>query len=246
VQWGLGSYERYLAGDGEVWLAAALHLADRLVAEQCTSGERRGAWLHHAPYHTFELTPPWLSGMAQGEGASLLLRLHRETGREELAAAALRALEPLSVPTERGGALARLGTAGLPEEYPTAPPSYVLNGLIFALWGWYDAAVALDDEGSRRAFEQALDGLAANLHRWDNGYWSRYDLYPHPVPNVASPAYHELHLQQLDALERIAPRADIAAVRHRWEAYAASPVARTRALLAKVLFRLRVPRRSSG
>ncbi len=242
VQWGLGCYERHLAGEGTEWLEAALRLGDHLVERQSPSG----AWLHHAPYHTFELVPPWSSGMAQGEAASLLARLHRAGGRRDLSEAAIRALEPLYVRTEDGGVLAPLGAGELPEEYPTSPPSYVLNGAIFALWGLYDVATGLGDERAGAAFERGVETLAANLGRWDNGYWSRYDLYPHPVVNVASPAYHELHIQQLRAFERICPRAELRATRERWEGYGRSRLRRGRALAAKVAFRLRVPKRPSG
>ena len=36
-------------------------------------------------------------------------------------------------------------------------------------------------------------------HYWTGNGWSRYDLYPHPLTNVASPFYHRLHIEQLRA-----------------------------------------------
>ena len=79
-QWGLGAYERYLAGDGEQWLAAAVAAGRYLVAEQAREGELGGAWFEPFDYpHTFDVRGPWISAMAQGQCASLLVRLHRET-----------------------------------------------------------------------------------------------------------------------------------------------------------------------
>ena len=73
AQWGLGCFERYLAGDGEVWLAAATERAEQLMKRQQADGRQAGGFPHLVPFpHTFPLRPPWISAMAQGEGASLL------------------------------------------------------------------------------------------------------------------------------------------------------------------------------
>jgi heparosan-N-sulfate-glucuronate 5-epimerase len=244
IQWGLGCYEHYLHTRDERWLHAALAVAEYLLETQLTGGHREGGWPHVRPYpHTFRLDPPWLSGMAQGQGASLLVRLHRETGQDRLAHAAVSALKPLSVPTAAGGVRADLNGAPFFEEYPTTPSSYVFNGGIFALWGPYDVGTGLGDAEAMRTFEEGLDGMAANIRRWDAGYWSRYDLYPHRIQNVASSAYHTLHIDQLSAMQLIAPRPEMAETLERFRRYARSGVARSRALMAKVAFRLAVRRR---
>jgi hypothetical protein len=180
--------------------------------------------------------------MAQGEAASLLVRLFRETADERYAGAAKRALKPLAIPTAEGGARALIEGRPFFEEYPTDPPSFVLNGAIFALWGYYDVWKAVDDEAARAAFEEGVAVLASELDRWDTGYWSRYDLFPHPIVNVASPAYHALHITQLRALHGIAPSEHLADVAARFERYRGSPARRARALAQKVFFRLLVPR----
>jgi hypothetical protein len=242
-QLGLGVYERYLAGEGEQWLGLARAIGERVCEHQVAEGPRRGGLEHDFDFpHTFPLRAPWISSMAQGEAASLLVRLHLETGERPYADAALRALEPLAVRTPDGGAMDLLGGRPFPEEYPTEPPSFVLNGGIFSLWGLYDAGRGLSDEPSARAFEEGVDALVANLHQWDTGWWSRYDLYPHPVRNLASIGYHELHINQLRALATIAPRPELGATADRFERYGASRASRARAFAHKVMFRLRVPR----
>jgi heparosan-N-sulfate-glucuronate 5-epimerase len=245
TQWGLGCFERYLAGDGEVWLAAATERAGELVARQHPDGPLAGGFVHTDTFpHTFSLRPPWLSAMAQGEAASLLVRIFNETGDERYAEAARRALLPLSVDAVAGGVRAMLDGLSVPEEYPTQPPSFVLHGAIFALWGLYDVGAALDDASASDAFEEALDTLAENLHRWDLGYWSRYDLFPHAVLNVASSFYHDLHINQLHAMHRLAPSDQLVEMAERWQRYAASPSCRRRAFARQALFRLVVPRNS--
>jgi len=244
-QAGLASYERFLAGDGDDWLTGAIAVGRWLVDQQTRGGSQDGGWQHTGAYaHTFDLRPPWLSAMAQGEGASLLVRLYLETAEESFAEAARRALKPLARPTEGGGVQALLDGRAFPEEYPTSPPSFVLNGAFFALWGCYDVWLGLGDEDAGRAFREGVETLAVNLHRWDTGYWSRYDLYPHPVVNIASARYHRLHVNLLRAMSRIAPRSEFAEALGRFEEYAASNVNRGRAFLGKALFRVVVPRNS--
>ena len=241
AQFGLGCIERYLAGDGDEWLATAVAVADELVADQA----RDGGWPHSiAMPHSYWLRPPWLSAMAQGEGASLLVRVHAHTGVERYAEAAILALEPMRVPTAEGGVRAELDGRFFPEEYPTVPASYVLNGAIFALWGCRDVAVGLADDAARELYEEGVDGLAAGLHRFDTGFWSLYDLFPHPVPNVASGAYHLLHQTQLEAMQIVTPRPEFEATAKRFAEYGASRSSRTRAFGEKVAFRLAVPRSS--
>jgi heparosan-N-sulfate-glucuronate 5-epimerase len=242
-QAGLASYERYLDGDGAEWLEGALAVGRWLVDQQVRTGSQVGGWRHLETYaHTFDLRPPWLSGMSQGQGASLLVRCHLETGDEEFAEAARRALRPLATATLQGGVEALLGGRPFPEEYPTIPPSFVLNGAFFALWGYHDVGLGLGDEGAAQAFAEGAETLALNLHRWDTGRWSRYDLYPHPVANIASPAYHRLHINLLRAMERVAPRREFAETLARFEHYALSEVNRSRAFVDKAVFRIVVPR----
>jgi hypothetical protein len=244
IQWGIGCFEHYVAGSGEAWLHAALDVGRHLVDHQQRGGRRDGGWIYVVPLpHTYRLHPPWLSALAQGEAASLLVRLYVETGTEEFGDAALRALKPLRIPSTEGGVRAQLGGRPFPEEYPTSPPSFVLNGAIFAMWGLHDVAIGLDDSDSARAFKDGVDTLAINLHRWDTGSWSRYDLFPHYVANIASPGYHALHVKQLRVMNRIAPRPEFEAAIARFASYAASRLDRSHALARKVLFRVVHPSR---
>jgi hypothetical protein len=243
AQWGLGSYERYLDTGEHRWLEWALAAARHLATNQERKGRLKGGLLHREAFpHTFDISPPWLSGMAQGQTASLLVRLHRETGDESLAEAACRALLPLEVAVAEGGVRAELGGGPFYEEYPTTPSSYVLNGGIFALWGCHDVAVGLGDCTVARMWREGLAVLAAEIHRWDTGSWSRYDLYPHPIPNIASSSYHVLHLNQLRATCRLEARPELDRAAARFHAYLASPNARAQAFARKALFRLMVPR----
>jgi hypothetical protein len=242
-QLGLGCWERFLDDHDEEWLDGAIKTADYLLDQQTRGGRLDGGWPHLWSYpHTYRVRPPWLSAMAQGEAASLLVRLYRHTRDERYADAALRALRPLRVPVAEGGVMTRLRGGLFLEETPTQPGSFILNGAIFALWGCYDVAVGLGDAGARELSEEATETLAQHLGAWDTGFWSRYDLYPHPVANLATPFYHRLHINQLAAMQRLVPRPEFAATLERFEAYAATPRNVARAYAAKVAFRVLSPR----
>jgi hypothetical protein len=244
TQWALGCWEHHLENNGRGgWIEAARWAADRLLEEQEPEGPCVGGWTHDYSFrHTYRIDPPWLSGMAQGQGASLLVRVHGETGEKRYADAARAALVPMRLPVADGGVAGSYAGGWIPEEYPTDPPSHVLNGAIFGIWGAYDVAIGLDDEAAAGLAREGIETLAASLDSFDTGAWSRYDLFPHPIPNIASPMYHRLHISQLRAMALISPDPRFTATADRFECYAGSRVDLARAYAHKVAFRLLVPR----
>ena len=224
VQWGLGAYERFVDDEGEEWLHAALAAGEHLLETQHEGGPQDGGWRHFFPMpHTYLIAPPWLSGIAQGEAASLLVRLHLQTGdarfargRAAGAGRRWRCRSPRAgcSPTWAARRSSRSTRAGPPPSSSTARSS--LSG-----------AIATSASGSAEGpalerFEALTSALASNLDRWDTGFWSRYDLYPHRVPNIASPAYHLLHIRQLEVLDALSSRPQIRAVKNRFQDYRGS------------------------
>ncbi len=239
VQWGLGAFERHLDDGDPGSLEMAADAGSYLVSIMAPDG----ALPNGRPMpHTYRLPSPWTSAMAQGQLASLLVRLHKATGDGGFAEAALRALEPMRVPSADGGAMALLDGDPFPEEFPTTPGSFVLNGGIFALWGFLDAGRGLGDERAGEDWERGISLLARSISRYDLGYWSRYDLFPHVVVNVASEGYHALHITQLEAIQIVDPQPEIAATLEAFKGYRGSRASKARAFAAKAAFRLLVPR----
>lgn len=243
VQWGLGAFERYANGEGEAWLGAAIAAAESLLAQQHDAGPQRGGWRQVVPMpHTYELAPPWLSSITQGEGASLLARLWAETGEERYGHGAREALRPMGVPVTDGGVLSDLDGEPFVEEYPTDPPSFVLNGAVFGLWGFRDVGSLLADADAQRDFGELSAALDRRLERFDTGSWSRYDLYPHLIVNLASPAYHLLHIRQLQVMDRIRAGVEYGPVADRFAGYRDKRLDRARATALKIAFRVANPR----
>jgi hypothetical protein len=248
AQYGLGRWNRWCEEGREEDLAVARRVGDWLVANLETNAHGKRVWMHHFDWEYFRrLRSPWYSGLAQGQGLSLLLRLAKDAGAEgaRYRDAAEAAFESLAAPVEQGGCrfVDEAGHVWI-EEYLTEPPTHILNGFMWGLWGVYELMRAESfDSGlcdqAARLWEQSLATLEANLGRFDLGYWSTYDLAPLRLRNPASPFYHKLHLVQLEVMHRLSGRPIFLETRERWLGYQNSRICRKRAFLAKCVFKLK-------
>lgn len=240
AQLGLAAWER---SSDPAWARVALEAAEALIA----ASDADGSIAYRFPMpHTYSLVPPWTSAMAQGQTASLLVRLGTSLERPDLIDAGLRALGPLL--TEGQGLCAATEDGPVLQEYPTSPPAHVLNGWIFALFGLFDGAAARpgSTEGTRAAaaFGAGAETVARRIHLYETwGGWSLYDLFPHPIPHVASPFYHRLHRELLVALDRLAPDPRLSRAAARFEAASTGTFIRSVALARKGAFRIVRPRK---
>ena len=241
IQVGLGAIQ--LAEADSNWLT----VVSEVVAWIERTMDGRGLIACRRPMpHTFPLPVPWHSSLAQGEAASLLVRSARVFARSDLLDLADRAIAPLLDPESALVAVTAQGP--VLQEYPTTPPAHVLNGWITSLCGLYDVAQArpadTDTPGSAAAgFDAGVTALAARLHLYRTPIgWSRYDLYPHPLTNVASPFYHRLHVGHLRMLNALAPCEIFDRTADEWERAGANPALQSFAVARKVLFRCVRPR----
>lgn len=113
------------------------------------------------------LEPGWYSAMAQGHAMSLLSRAYSQSRNPLYLRAAYRAINPFLVPSSEGGVLTYLfGQHPWYEEYPTVPPSFVINGFMYALFGLYDLAKTLESFGINQASFMLEDGLPLEPGTW--------------------------------------------------------------------------------
>jgi hypothetical protein len=73
------------------------------------------------------------------------------------------------------------------------------------------------------------------LPQYDVGWWSKYSLYPHRLPDLAKPFYHRLHVTQLDVLYRLTGIDEFRARAARWRSFDRAPAVFT-AVTSKVPF----------
>jgi hypothetical protein len=240
AQYGLARFNRWCitpgTDDERAWLAAANWLDAHLTPN--AAGVH--VWMHHFdwPYREL-LRAPWYSGLAQGSGISLLLRAADATGERRFAHAALRALEAFRVDVDRGGVIARdAASSTWIEEYVVHPPSHILNGFIWALWGVYDCIRFAGSLDAQELFDAGVATLEKALPDYDTGRWSLYELHAGRSRMLASRYYHELHIVQLRVLERMTRVATFGLFADRWQRYLRSPINRTGALMEKAAFKL--------
>ncbi len=153
-QWAIAFYQRWRRERRDQDLAGFMTCADILVETQHRDGPYRGGWPHDLP-SPYKSKRPWLSAMAQGEALSVLVRASNAApARARYERAARLAVQPFLKDLEQGGVTCRddAGCVYL-EEYPSDPPSHVLNGWIFAWVGVREFADTFSDK--------AADGLAA-------------------------------------------------------------------------------------
>jgi heparosan-N-sulfate-glucuronate 5-epimerase len=240
AQWGLANYNQFCVSGGNDRSQKMLQAADWLCANLEQNSHGLWVWNHHFDWeYRDKLEAPWYSGLAQGQGISLLLRARAHTGDEKYSRAAGRAFVSLTEPISAGGVLFEDAETNLwIEEYLVNPPTHILNGFMWALWGVYDYWLACGDESARKLFDRGVLTLIRNLPRYDTGYWSLYEQSGTRLKMLASPFYHRLHIVQLRVMAQLSGEWLFGEIADRWETYSLKGANRSRALIEKSVFKL--------
>lgn len=236
AQYGLGHCSLWLKVGGRYHANEVEKIADWLCANQEPYLGHNGYWLTH--FDWLGIKSPWPSGMAQGQGISFLLRARKtieDDGR--YLESAYRAAQVMRVNVAAGGVRRRVGNGCIFEEAPTTPPSSVLNGHIFALWGLIDLQRA-GVNGFEGLAAEGIAGLVETIDKYDMGYWSRYDLSSARLDNPASAFYHELHIRQLRMTADLVGEPYLRSVADRWQGYQDDFRYRMQALVGKIVHKL--------
>ncbi len=218
-QYGLHHFNRHFRIEDEKSKEIFLAQANWLVDHAELGASDSFVWYYRFDLPFYKIKAPWISGMAQGEALSVLLRAHQLTGDEKYLKIAKGAWKIFHLKVEQGGIISNFPDGNpIVEEYPSTEfLTGVLNGFIFAIFGVYDFASYLNDEPPNHFFVQLVDSLKHNLYRYDCGYWSYYDLKP-PL-RLPSKAYHRLHIRQLSALYKISGDEQFKIFEDQWQNY---------------------------
>ena len=175
-----------------------------------------GSWLirHNKRVGNKELKAPWVSGLSQGLGMSVLVRAYQDTQDIRYLNAAEAALKPFQVPIKEGGVRSKTDFGFFYEEYPFREhPTQVLNGFIYSLFGLYDLYMINGNLTAKALFDDGVQTLIQILPEYNLGSWSRYDLNDNAGLRehwgYSSPWYQKLHYVQLDALYKITKKDEI-------------------------------------
>ena len=240
AQYGLGNYNLLVRDRAPARRKKVIVASNWLVSNLEQNAHGVWVWNHHFDWEYRDaLRAPWYSGLAQGQGISLLVRAHHETADSRFQNAAKRAFESLLRSIDEGGVLFtdNRGDVWI-EEYLVSPPTHILNGLIWAVWGGYDYFLATGDPAARQLFDRVVQTIANNLAHYDLGFWSLYEQSGTRLKMVASPFYHRLHIVQLGIMHQLTGRDIFLEYAERWKAYAGSRAKRAAALCYKSAFKL--------
>jgi heparosan-N-sulfate-glucuronate 5-epimerase len=240
AQYGLGNYNLWCRTKDPDRRRKFFLIADWLCANLEPNPQGIAVWHHHFDWEYRDtLKAPWYSALAQGQGISLLLRAHKESGDSRFIEAARQAFAAFQQPIQGGGVAYTDESEDLWfEEYIVSPPTHILNGFIWALWGIHDYFLATLHPAAQDLFNRGVRTLLHNLDRYDLGFWSLYEQSGTRLPMVASRFYHQLHIVQLRVMHRLTGETRFSEVADRWEGYMRSGLDRKRALLYKIAFKL--------
>ena len=233
-QYGLHHFNKYLKKGSLTSKEIFLNQAEWLVANARESVNNSVVWFYLFDLPYYAIKAPWISGMAQCQAISVLLRAHQLTSKAKYLSLAQKAWNILKVEVSKGGVFSHFPD-GLPliEEYPSkSQPSCVLNGFVFALFGIYDYYSYLNSEQGKELFNQLIYSLKNNIYRYDSGFWSYYDIF-FPL-RLASKDYHKLHIDQLEKLYKLTKEKIFLEYSVRWERYRISIKSNIKWIIKKV------------
>jgi len=240
AQWGLGNFNLHRRTRAADRRERFLRAADWLVANLSPNDRGVPVWKHEFDWEYRDLLRAgWYSALAQGQGISLLCRAYRETSRDVYRETAKRAFRSLTLPVEEGGVQIRDGRDGAwLEETIVDPPTHILNGFLWALWGVKDYAAACGGTDARDLLAACTRTVLRRVADYDCGYWSLYEQSGTRMKMLASPFYHRLHVSQLRITARLLDQPELDLWADRWTEYAASNACARRALAYKALFKV--------
>ncbi len=198
-QWGLGNYNLWRKTNDRDSYDKFIKSADWLVDNIKKNKYGVNVWFHEFDFeYRDKLKSPWYSGLAQGQAISVLVRAFIETGISSYKITAQKAIDSFNIDVSKGGVNFRDKNGyNWVEEYIVFPPTHILNGFIWALWGIFDYAIVFDSKKYKKKFYNYSNTLINNLHQYDNIYWSKYELSNKLISMISSHFYHKLHIVQL-------------------------------------------------
>ncbi len=157
--------------------------------------EKDGAIWHDFDIVSYDnVKAPWVGGLSQGLSISAMIMAYKKTNDKSYLDYAKLLFNGLQkhcvfIDDNKNKWIC---------EYPSVPS--ILNGFIYSLYGVNDLLNQKIEIKSKEFLSGCMTTIHRNLHRYDLGNWSKYDLvYHYP----ATKFYNDIHVKQLIALYNI-------------------------------------------
>ena len=239
-QWGLGNYNLWLDSKNKQRYNNFIKSADWLVDNLEKNNFGVNVWTHKFNWvYKENLIDPWYSGLAQGQGLSVLVRAFKETNNSKYLEISEYIYDSFLKNINEGGVTAIDNNKNLwIEEYIVSKPTHILNGFVWGLWGIYDYWLLTKNNDIKAMFDKYVKTLEANIDRYDIGYWSLYELSGLKIRMRASLFYHRLHIVQLKILYKMTNKEKFKNISVKWDGYLDSKINIYRSTAMKALFKI--------
>jgi heparosan-N-sulfate-glucuronate 5-epimerase len=246
AQYALGNFDMYTDTNEEKYIEVVKKCADWFVENTINIKDDIFGLTIGWDNEIYNLPKPWISALAQGQAISVLARYYSYSKKNIYIDSAMKYLSSFEKNVENGGVLASLNNNCFYEEYPSKEPSFVLNGFIFSLWGLLDLYIVGNNKCVEELYNKGLQTLENNLYLYNiKGIcWSKYDLYPFKINNIASIFYHKLHIEQLKAMYNITQKPIYRDMYLKWEKAAKNPFKYWAATGYKIIHKISVSKNS--
>ena len=240
AQWGLGNFNKWILQKDLDSKNKFIKCADWLVENVVKNDFGIFVWMHNFDFEYRDtLKKPWYSGLAQGQAISVLVRAHKLTKDDKYKRVAKLAIKSFETSIYEGGVVyVDKSSFKWIEEYIVEPPTHILNGFIWSVWGVYDFAIYFKEKKYFDLFKEFKKTLSEKLNTFDTGYWSKYEHSGTFISMIASSFYHKLHIVQLKILYNLTKDEVFNFYSNKWLKYQGNYLFRKIALIQKVFFKV--------
>lgn len=224
AQKALAHYDNYLLQNSEKDITLFLNYTNFLISKMDSDG-LVSTWHEQER----ELLNNY-SAMTQGQLISCCCRAYIHTNNYEYIDTAKRASFHLTNETEKK-LLIKLNNNDLAlSEMPNKNNSVILNGWIFSLWGLLELEIISPNVELNALNKKLNRSLVENMNLFDTGYWTKYE----NKKSIASPFYHDLHIEQLKAMYLITQDNTFKKYITKWEGYRRNRFYKSLSILIKI------------
>ena len=176
IQYGLIHFDLFLKTSSSTDEKIFLKCADWIFNNAKTFKNDSVCWPSIKPNLKYNLPAGWVSAMYQGQAISLLLRVAQHTNFQKYFDLCDKAFLFFNYTIEEGGAKYIDADNNIwLEEYPSLPPTMVMNGFVYATFGVLDYYRATENQNAKALYELCIKTLKQNMHCYHRWYWSVYD-----------------------------------------------------------------------
>lgn len=217
IQYALIAYDQILDGIDEEANEVRMRQCVSWLEENEEEEDGISVLRNQFPYERYGLKEGWVSSMTIGQLISLYLRYGQHVKEEDKYIKKAEQLFKFFRIQFKDGGVMRYDKSGnfWLEEYPSNPPSFVLNGFVYTLFGIIDLWRISGNEEAKIMMDQCHKTLRESLHLYDSGYWSYYDQLHR---ELVSKYYHKnIHIPLVDILYRLTGEKVYLHYKNRWE-----------------------------